>query len=68
MTTPIQRATLEESLERLRLMDEFKVLVEFLRQERESMFMDFCTLEGENAIMKHTGGIARLDEVIRLME
>lgn len=68
MSTPIPRPTLDQALERLQTMDEFKTVVNYLKMERELMLSDFSTLDDEKSVMKHVGGISRLDEVIRLME
>lgn len=68
MSTPIPRPTLNQALERLHTMDEFKTVIDFLKGEREAMLGDFSIMDDEKSVMKHVGGISRLDEIIRLLE
>jgi len=68
MTTPIPKPTIEQAIQDLRERDSYKVLIGFLRAEREAMFAQFGPISDPNEIIKLAGGIARLDEVIALMD
>ena len=48
--------------------DEFRVLVAFIREERERFFADFRQAETSNDVMKITGSVAAMDELLQLLE
>jgi hypothetical protein len=67
MTTPIPKPTISQAIADLRDRDSYKVLVEFIRQEREAAFALLGPAVDPHEVMKIAGGIARLDEMIALM-
>ena len=67
MTTEFPKQTVAEAIQILSDRDEFKVLVEFIRDERERFFMDLRQAGDANEVMKITGSISTLSEIIELM-
>jgi folylpolyglutamate synthase/dihydropteroate synthase len=47
--------------------DEFKVIVSFLRDERERFFTDLRQATDSNEVMKITGSISTLSEMLDLL-
>ena len=47
--------------------DEFKVIIGFIRDERDRFFGDFRQAETANDTMKVAGSIAALDELLQLL-
>jgi hypothetical protein len=65
--TPIPKPSIQEAVSALSDRDEFKVIIEFLRDERERFIADFRQCVGENDVMKLCGSISTLDEVLSLL-
>jgi hypothetical protein len=65
--TPIPKPSIQEAVSALSDRDEFKVIIEFLRDERERFIADFRQCVGENDVMKLCGSISTLDEVVSLL-
>jgi histidinol-phosphate/aromatic aminotransferase/cobyric acid decarboxylase-like protein len=63
----LPKPTVQESIEALRDRDEYKVIVQFIRDERERFFGDLrqCSTEGD--VMKCVGSVATLDELLQLL-
>lgn len=68
MTTPIPKPTIEQAIQDLRERDSYKVLIGFLRAEREGMFAQFGPISDPTEIIKLAARIGNLDEVISLMD
>ena len=67
MNTPLPKPTIQQAVEELRHRDEFKVIVQFLRDERERFFGDLRQAGSSYDVMKIAGSVAALDEVIQLL-
>ena len=67
MTTEFPKQTVAEAIQILSDRDEFKIIVEFIRDERERFFMDLRQATDSNEVMKITGSISTLSEIIELM-
>lgn len=66
MTTEIPKPTLLQSVEALSDRDEFKVIVSFIRDERERFFADLRQAVDSNEVMKITGSISTLSEMLEM--
>lgn len=60
----IPRPTLEQSVQALSERDEYKVIVQFIKDERDRFFGDLRQAEGSNDVMKIAGSIASMDEIL----
>lgn len=67
MITEIPKPTLLQSVEALSDRDEFKVIVSFLRDERERFFSDLRQAVDPNEVMKITGSISTLAEILEML-
>ena len=63
----LPQPTLEAALTELRSRDEFKVVLQFIRDERERLFADLGPCETPHEVMKIAGGVARLDELLNAL-
>lgn len=68
MNTPLPKPSLQTAINELKFRDEWKVIVQFIRDERERIFGDMGPAESPNEIMKLAGGIARLDELLQVLD
>jgi hypothetical protein len=66
MTTEIPKPTLLQSIELLSDKDEFNVIVSFIRDERERFFSDLRQAVDSNEVMKLTGSISTLSEMLEM--
>ena len=66
MTTEIPKPTLLQSIELLSDKDEFKIIVSFIRDERERFFSDLRQAVDSNEVMKITGSISTLSEMLEM--
>jgi hypothetical protein len=64
----IPRPTLEQSVQALSERDEYKVIVQFIKDERDRFFGDLRQAEGSNDVMKIAGSIASMDELLGLLD
>ena len=64
----IPRPTLEQSVQALAERDEYKVIVRFIKDERDRFFGDLRQAEGANDVMKIAGSIASMDELLGLLD
>lgn len=64
----IPRPTLEQSVKALADRDEYKVIMQFIRDERDRFFGDLRQAEGANDVMKLAGSIATMDELLCLLD
>lgn len=67
MMTEIPKPTLIEAVKTLSDRDEFKVIVSFIRDERERFFADLRQAVDPNEVMKITGSISTLSEMLELL-
>jgi len=65
--TPIPKPDIQTAVEVLSDRDEFKVIVQFVRDEREKFFGDMRQAESSNDVMKIAGSIATLDELLAVL-
>lgn len=65
--TPLPKPTVQQAIEALSDRDEFKAIVQFIRDERERFFGDLRQCVDTNEVMKVTGSISTLDELITLL-
>lgn len=65
--TPLPKPTIQQAVEALSDRDEFKAIVQFIRDERERFFADLRQCVDTNEVMKVAGSIATLDELITLI-
>jgi hypothetical protein len=64
----IPKPTIQQAVEALRDRDEYRVIVQFVRDERERIFGDLGPAETPNEVMKIAGGVARLDELLMILD
>ena len=65
--TEMPKPTLIESVKSLSDRDEFKVIVSFIKDERERFFADLRQAQDSNEVMKITGSISTLSEMLELL-
>ena len=65
--TPLPKPTVQQAIEVLTDRDEFKAIVQFIRDERERFFGDLRQCVDNNEVMKVVGSVATLDELITLL-
>ena len=65
--TPLPQPTVQEAVSALSDRDEFKAIVQFVRDERERFFADLRQCVDTNEVMKVAGSIATLDELLTLL-
>jgi hypothetical protein len=67
MTTEIPKPTIQQAIEALSDRDEFKAVVQFVRDERERFLGDFRQCADSHEVMKVCGSIATLDELLTML-
>ena len=65
--TPIPKPTLQQAVDALSYRDEYKVVLHFLRDERERLFGDLRQCSDSNDVMKVAGSIATIDELLSVL-
>lgn len=65
--TLLPKPTIQQAIESLSDRDEFKAIVEFVRDERERFFGDLRQCVDSNEVMKIVGSVATLDELLSLL-
>lgn len=63
----IPKPNIQQAVEGLRDRDEYKAILQFLRDERERFFGDLRQCSTEQEVMKIAGSIATLDEMLQLL-
>jgi hypothetical protein len=58
---------LAQSVEKLRGLDEYRVVLEFIRTERERFVGDLRQAESPNDVMKIAGSLATLQELLETL-
>jgi len=66
--TPLPKPTIQQAIESLSDRDEFKAIVQFIRDERERFFADLRQCVETNEVMKIVGSVSTLDELLSLLE
>lgn len=67
LMTPIPKPTLQQAVDALSDRDEYKVILQFLRDERDRLFGDLRQCADSNDVMKVAGSIATVDELISVL-
>lgn len=65
--TPIPKPTIQQAVTALSDRDEFKVIIQFIQDERERFFGDLRQCSETNDVMKIVGSISTLDELLILL-
>jgi hypothetical protein len=65
--TPIPKPTLQQAIDGISDRDEYKVIVTFIREERERCFGDLKSADSSNDVMRIAGSISALDELLGLL-
>lgn len=63
----LPKPNIQEACDALRDRDEYRAIVQYLRDERERFFSDLRVCSDSNDIMKVAGSISAIDEIIALM-
>jgi len=66
--TTLPKPTVQQAIESLSDRDEFKAIVQFIREERERFFTDLRQCVETNEVMKIVGSVSTLDELLSLLE
>jgi hypothetical protein len=66
--TPIPKPTIQQAVAALSDRDEFKVIIQFLYDERERCFGDLRQCADTNDVMKIVGSVSTLDELLVLLK
>ena len=66
--TTLPKPTVQQAIESLSDRDEFKAIVQFIRDERERFFADLRQCVETNEVMKIVGSVSTLDELLLLLE
>ena len=64
--TPLPKPTIQQAVESLSDRDEFKAIVQFVRDERERFFADLRQCTETSEVMKIVGSVSTLDELLSL--
>jgi hypothetical protein len=59
------RMQLKEAIERIRPSEEYRVIINFLRNEREMLFGQFHECKDERETMKLVGAITSIDDILQ---
>jgi hypothetical protein len=65
--TSLPKPTIQQAIESLSDRDEFKAIVQFVRDERERFFADLRQCSETNDLMKIVGSVSTLDELLSLL-
>lgn len=65
--TPLPKPTIQQAVEALSDRDEFKAIIQFVRDERERFFSDLRQCTDNQEVMKVVGSISTLDELLTLL-
>jgi len=65
--TQLPKPTIQQAVESLSDRDEFKAIVQFIRDERERFFADLRQCSETNDLMKIVGSVSTLDELLSLL-
>jgi histidinol-phosphate/aromatic aminotransferase/cobyric acid decarboxylase-like protein len=65
--TTLPKPTVQQAIESLSDRDEFKAIIQFIREERERFFADLRQCVETNEVMKIVGSVSTLDELLSLL-
>lgn len=65
--TQLRKPSIEEACEILRDRDEFRVILQYIRDERERFFGDLRHAATSDDVMKIAGSVATLDELLTIL-
>lgn len=65
--TTLPKPTVQQAIESLSDRDEFKAIIQFIREERERFFTDLRQCVETNEVMKIVGSVSTLDELLSLI-
>jgi len=65
--TTLPKPTVQQAIESLSDRDEFKAIIQFIREERERFFADLRQCVEPNEVMKIVGSVSTLDELLSLL-
>ena len=60
--------TIEQALEELRFRDEFKMVIDYLREEREQYLINMRNCKTSSLVMQLSGGVISLTDTIAFLE
>lgn len=63
----LPKPSIQEACDTLRDRDEYRAIVQYLRDERDRFFSDLRMCSDANDVMKVAGSIAALDEIVALL-
>lgn len=63
----IPKPTLDAAIATLRDRDEYRVILDFIRDERERCLADLGPVTDPHEVMKLAGGVARIDELLQIL-
>jgi hypothetical protein len=66
--SPIPKLTIQDAIDSLANRDEFKVIIQFIHDERERFFSDLRLCVEPSDVMKIVGSVATLDELLSLLK
>jgi hypothetical protein len=66
--TTIPKPDISQAVHSLRERDEYKVIMTFIRDERDRFFGDCRQCENPNDVMKLVGSIAAMDELLTYLD
>jgi len=66
--TPLPKPTIQQAVEALSDRDEFKAIIQFIKDERERFFADLRQCVDTHEVMKIVGSVATLDELMSLLK
>jgi hypothetical protein len=63
----IPKPTLDAAIATLKDREEYKVILDFIRDSREQCLADLGPASDPNEVMKLAGGVSRLDELLSIL-
>ena len=66
--TPLPKPTIQQAVAAISDRDEFKAIVQFIKDERERFFADLRHCIDTNEVMKIVGSVSTLDELLSLLK
>ena len=64
----IPKPTITQAIDGLKERDEYKAIMSFIREMREDSLADLGACKDPYDVMKLTGGAARLDELLAILD
>jgi hypothetical protein len=63
----IKKANFDTAIQNLRNTEDYKVVLEYIREERERMLGDFSVCIESNSVMRNAGRISAIDELLQII-